>query len=61
MEDAYEALHWVLNNATSFNGDANRVAVAGESAGGNLATVCCIELKSKAVDYLLLNYLFILL
>ncbi len=47
MEDAYEALQWVLNNATSFNGDANRVAVAGESAGGNLATVCCIRAKEQ--------------
>lgn len=36
-EDAVSAYSWVLKNAGSFNGDPTRVAVAGESAGGNLA------------------------
>lgn len=37
--EAYAAYRWVLKNAAKINGDAKRVAVAGESAGGNLATV----------------------
>lgn len=37
--DAYAAYLWVLQHAKEFNGDPTRVAVGGESAGGNLATV----------------------
>lgn len=37
--EAYNAYKWVLENAVQVNGDAKRVAVAGESAGGNLAAV----------------------
>lgn len=37
--EAYAAFKWVVENAGQINGDPQRVAVAGESAGGNLATV----------------------
>jgi acetyl esterase len=39
VDDAYAAYQWAVDNAPSFGGDGARVAVVGESAGGNLATV----------------------
>lgn len=36
-QEAYAAYSWVLHHAADIGGDPTRVAVAGESAGGNLA------------------------
>lgn len=35
--DAYASYLWAIDNAASLNGDPKKIAVAGESAGGNLA------------------------
>ncbi|MEC5218881.1 acetyl esterase [Actimicrobium sp. GrIS 1.19] len=45
--DAYAAYLWVLQHAKEFNGDPTRVAVGGESAGGNLATVVSMMARDK--------------
>lgn len=47
VDDAYAATQWVLANASQLNGDPGRVAVAGESAGGNLATVVCLRARDE--------------
>jgi len=47
QEDAVAAYKWVLENAKSFSGDASKVALVGESAGGNLATNVAIAARDQ--------------
>jgi len=46
---AFDAYQWVLKNAASFNGNAGKVALAGESAGGNLAVNVSIMARDKKI------------
>lgn len=58
-EDAFLAYKWVLNNARNWNGNPERVAVAGESAGGNLAINTAIMARDRgeaAPRHMLLVY-----
>ena len=47
-DDALAAYKWVAENAATFNGDPNRLALAGESAGGNLAVATAIAVRDDA-------------
>jgi acetyl esterase len=47
VEDALAAYHWMIQNAGRFGGDPSRIAVAGDSAGGQLAAVICQEAKRQ--------------
>ncbi|MES2461209.1 MAG: alpha/beta hydrolase [Armatimonadota bacterium] len=48
-EDAFAAYQWALNHASDLKGDPSRVAVAGESAGGNMAAAVCMMARDKNV------------
>ena len=48
--DAVAAYKWVLANAGSFNGNPAKVAVAGESAGGNLATEVSLAARDQSLQ-----------
>lgn len=48
-DDAFAAYQWALKNAASIKGDPNRVAVAGESADGNLAVATAMAARDKGI------------
>lgn len=48
-DDAFSAYKWLLKNAATIGGDVHRIAVAGESAGANLATAVCLMAKDEGL------------
>ncbi len=49
VEDAISALEWISANADKVNGDPQRIAVGGDSAGGNLSAVLTIIAREKGI------------
>lgn len=47
VEDCYVAAQWLAKNAQSLNADPTKVAVGGDSAGGNLAAVVCLMARDR--------------
>lgn len=47
LDDCMRALRWTAKNAAAFGGDGTRLAVMGDSAGGNLAAVCALLARDE--------------
>ncbi len=59
VEDAYAATQWIAAHAGELGIDRNRIAVGGDSAGGNLSAVVCHiarDRKGPELVYQLLIY-----
>ena len=49
-EDAFAAYQWVLENASTINGDPEHIAIAGESAGGNMAVAVALMARDAGIE-----------
>jgi acetyl esterase len=59
VDDCYAALEWVSEHAGEIGGDPDRVAIGGDSAGGNLSAVTALkarDLNGPALAFQLLIY-----
>jgi acetyl esterase len=59
LDDCLAVLRWVAADAAGLGVDGDRIAVGGDSAGGNLAALACLRLRDEggpAVAFQLLVY-----
>jgi acetyl esterase len=55
LDDSLAAIRWLATNANELGGDGSRLAVIGDSAGGNLAAVAARRLRDQ-IRYQVLVY-----
>jgi acetyl esterase len=58
INDSYNTFKWVLENGQKIGGNPERIAVIGESAGGNIATVICQKAKNDGFTNIKYQVLF---
>jgi acetyl esterase len=45
LDDVHATIAWIEQSAGAFDGDPDRLAVGGDSAGGNIAAGICLQLR----------------
>ena len=55
--DSFAALKWTARHARELGGDPSRIAIGGDSAGGNLAAVCAIRARDAGEPRLVFQLL----
>lgn len=48
LQQCYDVLTWIHEHAKEFSGDAARIAVVGDSAGGNMAAGLCLMARDRS-------------
>ena len=59
MEESYAALKWVAAHAADFGADGSRIAIAGNSVGGNMTAALTLMAKDQNGPKIALQVLFI--
>lgn len=57
FDDCYAATEWIAENAANINIDPNKIAVGGDSAGGNLAAAVALKARDRGGPSLALQLL----
>lgn len=57
IDDALTSYEWVEENISDFGGDSSRIAVGGDSAGGNLSAVVCLGAHERNLPLPLFQWL----
>ena len=58
IEEAYAATKWISENGQTLNLDSSRLVVAGDSVGGNMATVVALLAKERGGPPIIFQLLF---
>ena len=56
VNQCYQTVRWVHAHASELGADPEKIAVSGDSAGGNLSAACCVLDKEKIIKLQLLLY-----
>lgn len=59
LEECYDVVRWIYKHPDEFKIDPTRIAIGGQSAGGNLTAALCVLSKERGefpIAYQILNY-----